>query len=248
MQALRRVLVALTLVGSAVAQDAADSAVRIYYDELRVPHVFGASDADVFRGLGYSQARDFPVATLANLWSASGRFAEVAGPLVLERDEHVRQWGIEREAHALATDPARLDARPRAWLQAYVEGVEAGRRWWHENPAAIDQLVGEHGELYLDPVPPWLDPQRTKGDDPRARLARLFEAEVGLEHVLALGVALAAGPEFGAAGYATRTNVMVLRGGEKDPVTHFLADVHQPLQELGYRTYVVQLAGPGYDL
>jgi hypothetical protein len=221
--------------------------VRIVYDTLGIPHVFATSDAGVFRGLGYSQVRDFPVATLANLWSASGRFAEVAGASVLARDERIRQWGIDRRAHELATDPAELDELPRAWLTAYVEGVNAGRRAWLAHPSSIQALVGRQGELEFDPVPPWLDPMRTK-DDPRARLERLFAAEIGLEHVLAFGVALAAGPEFGAAGYATRTNVMMLRGGERDPALHVLADVHQPLQEFGYRTYFAQLAGPGYDL
>lgn len=244
---LRGPLALLAIVGCARAQTASEPAVRIYHDGLGIPHVFATTDAGVFRGLGYSQVRDFPVATLANLWSATGRFAEVAGELVLARDERIRQWGIDARARELATDPAQLDARPRAWLQAYVDGVNEGRRVWLAHPEQIDALVGEHGELFFDPVPPWLDPQRTK-DDPRARIQRLFEAEVGLEHVLALGVALAAGPEFGAAGYASRTNVMMLRGGERDAVTHVLADVHQPLQEFGYRTYFVQLAGPGYDL
>jgi hypothetical protein len=251
MSAARRVrsgaLAVLGALGCASAQAARAPAVRIYHDELGIPHVFAATDAGVFRGLGYSQVRDFPVATLANLWSASGRYAEVAGAMVLERDQRIRQWGIDRIARELAADATLLDERPRAWLQAYVDGVNEGRRAWLAHPEALDALVGGQGELFLDPVPPWLDPQRTR-DDPRARVGRLFECELGLEHVLALGVALAAGPEFGAAGYATRTNVMMLRGGERDPVTHVLADVHQPLQEFGYRTYFVQLAGPGYDL
>ncbi len=244
---LQESLALLLLASCGGAQTASEPAVRIYHDELGVPHVFAPTDAGVFRGLGYSQVRDFPVATLANLWSATGRYAEVAGEMVLTRDERVRQWGIDARARELATDPEELDPRPRAWLQAYVDGVNEGRRAWLAHPEEIDALAGAHGELFFDPVPPWLDPQRTK-DDPRARLQRLFEGEVGLEHVLALGVALAAGPEFGAAGYATRTNVMMLRGGEHDLVTHMLADVHQPLQEFGYRTYFVQLAGPGYDL
>ncbi|MSR63378.1 MAG: hypothetical protein EXS08_13125 [Planctomycetes bacterium] len=226
----------------------APAAVRIYRDELGLPHVFADSDAGVFRGLGYSQTRDFPVATLANLWSGTGRFAEIAGASLLARDERMRQWGFDRRAHELATEPDALDARAKEWLRAYVDGVNAGRRWWQEHPASFDALVGAKGELCFDPVPQWLHPQlMPKDDDPRARLARLFELEVGLEHVLAFGLTLAAGPEFGGAGQG-RTNVWAMRSTKGVPATWFLADVHQPLQEYGYRSYFVQLAGPSYDL
>jgi hypothetical protein len=238
-----KVLGVLALASVACAQ--APTGVRIHTDALGVVHVFADTDAGVFRGFGYSQARDFPVATLSNLWSATGRFAEVAGPLVLERDERMRQWGVDRRAHELAHAPGALEPEVKVWLEAYVEGVNAGRRLWLA-PERLDALVGKERELAFDPVPSWLHPRRTQ-DDPRARLTRLFAAEVELEHVLALGVALAAGPEFGGAGGATRTNVWMLRGGERDATTRMLADVHQPLQEYGYRSYFVQLAGPNYD-
>ena len=221
--------------------------VRIHYDELHVPHVFADTDAGVFRGHGYAQVRDFPVATLSNLWSATGRFAEVAGAAVLARDQRIRQWGIDRRAQELAADPSELASDERACLEAYVDGVNAGRRLWLETPGLIDRLVGMERELAFDPVPLWMHPLRTR-EDPRARLRRLFEAEVGLEHVLAFGIAFAAGPEFGGGGSSARTNLWMMRGGEKDPHTRMLLDVHQPLQEFGYRTYPVQLAGPRYDV
>jgi penicillin amidase len=246
-----RAILASCAVGAVLAAQAAvsepASAVRIHRDELGLPHVFAASDAGVFRGLGYSQVRDFPVATLSNLWSASGRFAEVAGELALVRDERMRRAGLDRRTAELASDPAALDPLVRGWLVAYVAGVNEGRAAWLAHPEWIDALAGEGGALGFDPVPPWLHPQRVK-DSPRARLARLFAAEVGLEHVLAHGLALAAGPEFGGGGYSTFTNVWLMRGSESDPHTRILADVHQPLQDFGYRTYPVQLAGPSYDL
>lgn len=233
--------------GWACAQEPDTRGIRIHTDQLHVAHVFAPTDAGVFRGLGFTQARDFPVATLANLWSATGRFAEVAGPSVLARDERIRQWGIDRRAHEMATDPDELEAEARAWLEAYVAGVNEGRRLWLATPQAIARLVGAERELAFDPVPPWLHPLQTR-EDPEARLVRLFEAEIGLEHVLAFGIALAAGPEFGGAGSATRTNAWMMRGGAEDPTTRLLVDVHQPLQEFGYRSYFVQLAGPRYDL
>jgi hypothetical protein len=222
------------------------AAVRILQDALGFPHVFAESDAGLFRGLGHAQVYDFPIATLANLWADSGRFAEVAGPAVLPRDERLRLWGIDREAAALARDPARLGARAREWLTAYVAGVNEGRRVWLAHPEWIDALA-DGGALGFEPVPPWLAPQRAKSDA-RARLERLFAAEIELEHVLAHGVAFSAGPDFGGAGYATFTNLFLVRGSENDPHTRFLADVHQPLLEAGYRSYPAQLSGPSYDM
>ncbi len=243
---LARASALLALAGLACARQEPAQGIRIHTDALLVPHIFAETDAGVFRGLGFTQVRDFPVATLANLWSATGRFAEVAGESVLARDERMRQWGIDLRAQAMARDASELEPEVKAWLEAYVAGVNAGRALWLTTPGLIDRLVGAERALGFDPVPNWLHPLRTQ-EDARARLQRLFEAEVGLEHVLTFGIALAAGPEFGGGGAAARTNVWMMRGGEQDPRTRMLADVHQPLQEFGYRPYFVQLAGPRYD-
>src|SRR5262249_12237791 len=211
----RRMALAVLLFVCAQAPQPAQPApgdVRLYTDELGVPHVFAASVEGLFRGLGYQQGRDFPVATLANLWSSTGRFAEVAGESVLARDERLRQWGFDRRARELAAPgaPDALDPFVSGCLAAYVDGVNLARRWWLAKPERLDGLAGEGGtEMLFDPVPPWLNPQlkpRASGGGQRARLQHLFENEITLEHVLALGLELAAGPEFGGGGYSARTN------------------------------------------
>ncbi len=223
---------------------------RIVYDRFRIPHVFVQGDLELFFALGYLQARDFPVATLANLWSASGRFAEVAGKSVLARDRRVRQFGIDERARAQASDPALLDPEVKRFLEAYVDGVDAGRRWWLADRARFEALLGEGSEgsaLWFDPVPPFLDPFVVK-EDPRPRLERLFTAEVTLEHVLALGVALNGGPEFMGAGYSLFTNVWTARNGADSAESFMLVDSHQPIQRAGARGTFVQLAGKAYDV
>ena len=222
-------------------------AIRVYYDELAAPHVFADTDAGVFYGLGYTQVRDFPVATLSNLWSTTGRFAEVAGPRVLARDLRVRVFGLDEVARRQMEDAERLDARVRTLLEAYVAGVNAGREHWLGRPEMIGALVGENGELWIDPVPPWMNPTYT-GEDPRAILRRLFEAEVGLFHVLTLGVGLNAGNEFFGGGYVLGTNVWLARNPAGRPGMLALMDAHQPIKRDGLRSYPVQLHGPSYRM
>ena len=236
----------LALLLAALPQVADEAPLRVYLDAHEVPHVFAADERQAYRGLGFAQGLHFPVATLANLWSATGRFAEVAGPSVLARDERFRLWGFDRRASELASDEAALEPAARANLRAYVDGVNAARRWWLAEPERLAALL-DGGALGFDPVPAWLNPRLARGGE-AALLGRLLAAEVTLEHVLALGLALAAGPEFGGGGQATRTNVMALRDAREDGHTWFLADVHQPIQGFGYRSYVVQLSAPGFEL
>jgi len=238
---------------SAAEENAAEPAtpsaeVRVVYDRFRIPHVEADDDELAFFGLGYAQARDFPIATLANLWSATGRFAEVAGASVLPRDRRLRALGISERARAQARDRDGdlLDPAVRRLLEAYVDGVNAARDFWLAHPQAIDALCGEEGEaMAFDPVPPWLDP-RGADEDHRARLQRLFACAVELEHVLALGVALNGGIDLVGAGYATHTNVWMIRNGEEAENVLMLVDSHQPIKRGGARSYFLQVTGASY--
>ncbi len=227
---------------------------RIVYDPFRIPHILADDDRSALYALGFQQASDFPVATLANLWSATGRFAHVAGKAVLERDARIRRFGIDAKAAKQARDPNELAPDVRALLVAYVDGVNAGRRAWLTDAEAFETLLGEDAEgptrgpsLAFDPVPPWLDPVFAD-DDLRARLRRLFDAEITLEHVLSLGIAVNGGPEFIGGGYATRTNIWTVRNAERDPAVVTMVDSHQPIRASGARAYFVQVAGDTYDV
>ncbi len=221
--------------------------IRVYYDELRAPHIFADTDADVFYGHGYTQMRDFPVATLANLWSTTGRFAEIAGPRVLRRDIRVRMWGIDEVARQQVEDDSRLDPGIRRLLDSYVAGVNAGRAFWRERPQMMQALMGDAKQVWIDPVPPWMNPAYT-GYDPLVLFQHMLEAEVQLFHVLTLGVALNAGTEFFGGGYALGTNVWLARNPASDPGMLALMDAHQPINRDGLRSYPVQLHGPRFQM
>lgn len=96
--------------------------IEIVRNNANVPHIFGATDADVFFGLGFAHAQD-------RLWqmtllrrTAQGRLSEIFGPRTLRTDELLRRFGL----YDLAIDSvAAQDDETRAALEAYARGVNA---------------------------------------------------------------------------------------------------------------------------
>ena len=96
--------------------------VEIVRTTHNVPHIFGATDKDVFFGLGFAHAQD-------RLWqmqmlrrTAQGRLSEMFGPRTLRVDELMRRLDIYALARASV---AAQDAETQAALQAYADGVNA---------------------------------------------------------------------------------------------------------------------------
>ncbi|MDH3264821.1 MAG: penicillin acylase family protein, partial [Paracoccaceae bacterium] len=96
--------------------------VEIVRDNANVPHIFGASDEDVFFGLGFAHAQD-------RLWqmtmlrrTAQGRLSELRGQRTLKVDELMRRLDLYGAASASV---AAQDDETRAALDAYARGVNA---------------------------------------------------------------------------------------------------------------------------
>ncbi|MFN3273483.1 MAG: penicillin acylase family protein [Paracoccus sp. (in: a-proteobacteria)] len=94
--------------------------VEIVRSTENVPHIFGASDADVFFALGLAHAQDrlFQMTLLRR--AAQGRLAEVQGPRALPADDLARRLGLYRHARASLEVQ---DEATRAALAAYAAGV-----------------------------------------------------------------------------------------------------------------------------
>ncbi|MFV0300676.1 MAG: penicillin acylase family protein [Paracoccus sp. (in: a-proteobacteria)] len=94
--------------------------VEIVRSTENVPHIFGASDADVFFALGIAHAQDrlFQMTVLRR--AAQGRLAELYGASAFRSDDLARRLGLYR--HARESLP-RQDAYTRAALEAYSAGV-----------------------------------------------------------------------------------------------------------------------------
>ncbi|MCU9846870.1 penicillin acylase family protein [Defluviimonas sp. WL0024] len=98
------------------------ASVEIVRDTANVPHVFGASDSDVFFALGFVHAQD-------RLWqmtmlrrTAQGRLAEVFGTASVKTDELMRRLDL----YGLAVKSvAAQDETTKAALEAYAKGVNA---------------------------------------------------------------------------------------------------------------------------
>jgi penicillin G amidase len=96
--------------------------VEIVRNNDNVPHIFGATDEDVFFALGFAHAQD-------RLWqmtmlrrTAQGRLSELYGPATVKVDELLRRFDLY--GLALQSVEAQDDGTKRA-LEAYAAGVNA---------------------------------------------------------------------------------------------------------------------------
>ena len=102
--------------------DGVSTEVEIVRNNASVPHIFGATDADVYFALGFAHAQD-------RLWqmtmlrrTAQGRLSEVFGERTLKIDELLRRFDLYTLSvqSVSAQDPQTLEA-----LDAYARGVNA---------------------------------------------------------------------------------------------------------------------------
>ena len=132
-----------------LAVEGVSAPVEIVRDNANVPHIFGASDPDVFFGLGYAHAQD-------RLWqmtmlrrTAQGRLSEVFGPRTQAIDVMLRRFDLYRLAQQSV---AVQDAYTRAALDAYAAGVNA--RLAEINRDALGRGAPEMF-LFNAPISPW---------------------------------------------------------------------------------------------
>ena len=121
---------------------------RIYRDAYGVPHIRATDVLDLARGQGYAAARDRTWQLEYQRRRATGTAAEVLGQPQLPWDTWVRRTRIfDTAQRALAT----LGEESRAFVAAFVEGVNAGLLEASNDPAP------ELARLDLEPAPwePW---------------------------------------------------------------------------------------------
>ncbi len=102
--------------------DGVSAPVEIVRNNANVPHIFGATDDDVFFALGFAHAQD-------RLWqmtqmrrTAQGRLSEIFGQRTVRIDEIMRRFDL----YGLATQSVAAQDEPtRRALQAYANGVNA---------------------------------------------------------------------------------------------------------------------------
>ncbi len=123
--------------------------VEIVRDNANVPHIFGATDDDVYFALGYAHAQD-------RLWqmtmlrrTAQGRLSELFGTRTVGIDEVLRRFDLYTLA---VSSVAAQDDQTKAALTAYSGGVNA---WLAEvNNGARGRGAPEMW-LFNHPIAPW---------------------------------------------------------------------------------------------
>ena len=96
--------------------------VKVLRDELGVPYIFAANTPDLLRAQGFvtAQNRLLQMELFRATWR--GELAATFGPDALPSDVRMRVLGMRRNGDRHAQ---KLDAASRAFLQAYVDGVNA---------------------------------------------------------------------------------------------------------------------------
>jgi penicillin amidase len=123
--------------------------VEIVRDNANVPHIFGATDGDVFFGLGYAHAQDRLWQMTVMRRTVQGRLSEVFGARTVEIDKLLRRFDLYSAAQRSVSAQ---DARTQGALTAYAAGVNA-----RVNEINRDALGRGAPEMFLfnAPIAPW---------------------------------------------------------------------------------------------
>ncbi len=126
-----------------------DAPLEIVRDNANVPHIFGATDADSYFGLGYVHAQDRLWQMLMFRRTAQGRLSELFGTRTVAVDRLLRRLDLYNIAVASV---AAQDDYGRAALAAYARGVNA--RIARVNDAALGRGAPEFF-LFPTAIAPW---------------------------------------------------------------------------------------------
>ncbi|MGB7269264.1 MAG: penicillin acylase family protein [Albidovulum sp.] len=117
--------------------------VEIVRDTADVPHIFAASDADVYFALGYAHAQDRLFQMVLARRTVQGRLSEVFGERTVKSDELMRRLDLNGLA---ARSLAVQDDETKTALQAYARGVNEWIR------IASDEAMGRGApEFFMFP-------------------------------------------------------------------------------------------------
>lgn len=123
--------------------------VEIVRDTANVPHIFGATDPDVFYALGYAHGQDRMWQMTMLRRTAQGRLSELFGISTVQIDELLRR--LDLYGTAVASVDAQ-DPQTTAALEAYAKGVNA---WLTEVNTGARGRGAPEMWMFNHPVSPW---------------------------------------------------------------------------------------------
>lgn len=114
-----------------------ENEVQVYYDGYGIPHIYGKTEEDAYRALGFVHAQD-------RLWQmellrrvAPGRLSEVFGKELVETDKLFLSLGID-DAAAITLSQIDKDSRMLSLCQAYLDGVN---QFVEKGPTPVEFLL-----------------------------------------------------------------------------------------------------------
>lgn len=123
-----------------------ENEVSVYYDSYGIPHIYGQTEEDAFRALGYVHAQD-------RLWQmellrriAPGRLSEVFGSDMIKTDKFIIALGIDDASERTV---AALDKNSQTFqlTQAYLDGIN---QFIAEGPTPVEfYLTGLKKEPFV---------------------------------------------------------------------------------------------------
>ncbi|MEO0401308.1 MAG: penicillin acylase family protein [Pseudomonadota bacterium] len=128
---------------------AISATVEIVRDNANVPHIFAATDGDVFHGLGFAHAQDRLWQMMMLRRTAQGRLSELFGTATVDIDSFVRRLDLYRLS---VESVAAQDPETQRTLAAYAAGVNA--RLDQINAEALGRGAPEMF-LFGTPLAPW---------------------------------------------------------------------------------------------
>ena len=99
--------------------------VKVYFDELLIPHIYAKNDHDLFMTQGYITAFHRLWQMEFQLLSTAGRISEIIGKDAIDYDRSKRRLGITRAARLSEKILKKEDPDDYALFDAYSKGVNA---------------------------------------------------------------------------------------------------------------------------
>jgi penicillin amidase len=107
--------------------------VDVYFDDYGIPHIYGNSEEDIFRALGYVHAQDrlFQMELIRRV--GSGRLSELFGSAMVDVDKFFRMLGLAKHAEWSAKEFSKQQDKPYyrnavAYLAGINQYIENGKR------------------------------------------------------------------------------------------------------------------------
>ena len=112
--------------------------VDVYFTDHGIPHIYGATEEDTYKALGYIHAME-------RLWQmdllrhvGSGRLSELFGPDMIKNDKFLRTMGISEYARESAAIYEQRKHESLPLVRAYIDGIN---EYIHNNPKPLEHTL-----------------------------------------------------------------------------------------------------------